>query len=130
MSILNLALYGVAVERPRIDEDRFPGEESRFRRTKTIAELRNAATAFPSLAAGVSNALEPLFELFYERFGKLTLHDVPFERGEPATDAAVDDFFETIRQLLPEGASGISRTELKRKHPEADCKFKLLLVFI
>ena len=124
MSVLNLALYGVAVERPPIDEEKFPGEESRFKRTKTIAALRSEATAFPALSAGVSGALEPVFEMFYERFGKLTLNDVPFERGEPAADSAVDDLFNTVRSLLPDDASDISRTELKRKHLESNCKFK------
>ena len=124
MSILNLALYGVAVERPPIDEERFPGEESRFRRTKTIAELRSAAAAFPKLKEGVHDAMLPLFELFYQRFEKLSLKDVPFERGEHTSDSDVDDLFSAVRELLADDASSIARTELKRKHLESDCKYK------
>jgi hypothetical protein len=124
MSILNLALYGVAVERPPIDEERFPGEESRFRRTKTIAELRSAAAAFPKLKEGVHDAMLPLFELFYQRFEKLSLKDVPFERGEHTSDSDVDDLFSAVRELLADDASSIARTELKRKHLECVCKYK------
>ena len=124
MSILNLAMYGVAVERPPMDPTKFPGEESRFRRTKTIAELRAAATAFPKLREGLHDSLEPVFELFYERFGQLSLDDIPFERGEHVSDSAVDDLFAALRGLLADDASDITRTDLKRKHLECECKFK------
>jgi hypothetical protein len=126
MSILNLALYGVAVERPRIDVTKFPGEESRFTSTKTIAELRAQAARFPTLSTAVHDTLEPVFELLYERFEKLSLGDVPFKRGGHAPDAAADDLFAAVRDLLADGASEITRTELKRKHLEAECKFKRL----
>jgi len=120
MSILNLGMYGVAVARAKIDEEKFRGEESRFTRTKTISELRSTAKAFPQLREGLNDALKPVFELFYERFEKLSLHGVPFERGENTTDTAVDELFASVRQLLAPDASGIARTELKRKHLEAD----------
>ena len=127
MSILNLALYGVALERPRIDSDKFPGEEARFHTTKTIADLRTQAARFPTLAAGVHDALNPVFECLYQRFEKLRLHDVPFQRGEHASSSDVDGMFECVRDLLAPDASGISRTEFKRKHLDADCQLQTIL---
>lgn len=41
MSILNIGLYNVAIERPRIDQSKFPGMEARFQSCKNMAELRS-----------------------------------------------------------------------------------------
>ena len=124
MSILNLALYGVALERPKIDNEKYRGEEARFKSTKTISDLRTQAERFPDLKDGLHGALEPVFELLYSRFEKLSLGGVPFKRGEHVSSEAVDELFDTVRQLLAADASDITRTDLKRKHLNADCKFK------
>ena len=63
MSILNLGLYNVALERPRIDQSKFPGLEARFQSSKNMAELRAYGLRFPALANGLRDALKPVNEL-------------------------------------------------------------------
>lgn len=47
MSILNLALYGVALERPMISHDSYPGMEERFLSCKTTSDLRATGKRYP-----------------------------------------------------------------------------------
>lgn len=97
MSILNLALYGVAMERPNIDQERFPGMEHRFVASKTTADIRAAGKRFPQLVEGLNQALDPLYDLLYERFEQLQLHQTPFQRGRKVSSVEADVFFQEIK---------------------------------
>ena len=124
MSILNVGMYGVAVARPLIDSEKFPGREQQFRTTKTIAEQRRNGERFSELKEGLEDVLRPVFEMFHQRFEKLTLKGVPFERGELPSEEADAKSFDVIKRLLAPDAQGLKRTDLKRKHLEANFKFK------
>lgn len=100
MSILNLALYGVALERPRIDQVRYPGFEHMFTSSKTTSDIRAAGVRFPQLVCGLNDALEPLYDLLYDRFEQLQLHGVPFRRGVKVTSYAADTFFDEINPTM------------------------------
>jgi len=101
MSILNLGLYGLSLERPRIPQERFPGMEHLFSISKTTADIRAAGTRYPQLVRGLDIALEPLYELLYERFEQLQLKGVLFRRGEKTSTAQADSFFERIKVSHP-----------------------------
>ena len=105
MSILNLGLYNVALERPRIDQSKFPGLEARFQSSKNMAELRAYGLRFPALANGLRDALKPVNELLYQRFERLQLKGVPFLRGETVTAGEADTFFDAIKPLLSAAAA-------------------------
>ena len=122
MSIINLALYGVAIERPKIDEETYPGEEDRFRRTKTIAELRKTGDRFPSMVKGFNEAVQPLFDVLMQRFVQLSLKGEKFSRGETVSSERVDDFFNSVKPMLSDPT--VKRGEVKRKHVTADCEYK------
>ena len=53
MSIPNVGIYGVAVARPLIDSEKYPGREQQFRTTKTIAEQRRNGERFSELKEGL-----------------------------------------------------------------------------
>lgn len=97
MSILNLALYGVAMERPRICHDDYPGMEERFISSKTTADLRAVGTRYPDFKDGLDAALTPLYEMLYQRFEQLDLKGTPIKRGKKASCMEADKFFDTIK---------------------------------
>lgn len=97
MSILNLGLYGVAMERPRIKEDQYPGMEHLFVSCKSTGDIRAAGKRFPRLVHGLDNALQPLYNMLYERFEQLDLKGIPFQRGHKATRTEADAFFNEIK---------------------------------
>ena len=116
MSILNLGLYNVAAERPLIDQTDFPGMEARFRSLKNMADLRAYGKRYPLLAEGLHRALEPVMNLFYDRFERLQLKGQGFLRGEGVTEQEADAFFETIKQLLSPAEQRLQRGDIKRQH--------------
>ena len=124
MSILNMGLYGVSVARPQIDSEKFPGREQQFRATKTIAEQRRNGERFQEPKDGLEDALRPVFEMLLARFEKLPLKDEPFERGELPSEADEAKSFDVIKRLLAADAQTLTRSELKRKHLDANCRFK------
>ena len=81
MCILNLALYNVAMKRPRISQDEFPGMEHRFRSCKGYTELRAYGARYPQMVTGLHKAVEPMLDLLSQRFERLKLKGVPFLRG-------------------------------------------------
>lgn len=97
MSILNLALYGVAMERPLISADKYPGMEHLFTSSKTTADIRAAGKRFPALESGLTEALDPLNEILYERFEQLQLHGIPIKRGVKVSSSGADTFFGEIK---------------------------------
>lgn len=105
MSILNLALYGVAMERPLINAQKYPGMEHRFTASKTTADIRAAGKRFPLLVAGLDEALDPLYELLYERFEQLQLKGTPFKRGVKVTSFEADAFFNQIKVCVMSAAT-------------------------
>lgn len=97
MSILNLALYGVAMERPIINHDQFPGMEERFLSCKTTSDLRATGKRFPEFVEGLDKALDPLYEMLYRRFEQLDLKGQPIQRGPKVSSANADAFFHSIK---------------------------------
>ena len=81
-----------------------------------MIELRAAGARYPMLVKGLQKALKPLNELLYERFERLKLKEVPFQRGETVSTADSDDFFDTIKPLLANSEQSLKRGDIKRAH--------------
>lgn len=101
MSILNLGLYGVALERPLINHAAYPGMEERFNSLKTTAELRAAGKRYPDFINGLDDALQPMYELLYKRFERLDLKGTPIQRGYKVSSVEADVFFDNIKVRKP-----------------------------
>ena len=116
MSIINLALYNLAMERPVISQASAPGMENRFRSCKNMAELRAFGLRFPQMVTGLHEAINPLFDLLHERFNRLKLKGQLFQRGEGVTAAEADSFFDSIKQFLSPTEQTLKRGDIKRRH--------------
>mmetsp|Transcript_8560 Transcript_8560/g.28164 ORF Transcript_8560/g.28164 Transcript_8560/m.28164 type:complete len:314 (-) Transcript_8560:47-988(-) len=119
MSVLNLALYGAALERPPIDECKYPGAEVLFRRSKGVADLRKEGVRHPALVKGHLEAMKPVNDLLLERFTQLALKGWPFQRGPEVSEADADTFFNSkidnfFAEAAPEGLRrrGVTRALL------------------
>lgn len=97
MSILNLALYGVSMERPLIKQEDFPGMEECFVSSKTTSDLRAAGKRYPQLVKGLEEALSPMYDMLYERFEQLDLKGKPIKRGTKVSSEEADVFFDKIK---------------------------------
>lgn len=108
MSILNLALYGVALERPMIDREFYLGMEERFVSCKTTSDLRATGKRFPEFVEGLNDALTPMYDLLYERFEQLDLKGQPIRRGKKVSCEEADEFFNAIKVCAHVCIAGIS----------------------
>jgi hypothetical protein len=113
MSIINLGLYGVALERPPIDKEKYPGMEGLWRKCKGTTELRAAGKRNPALSTGLLEAMEPVNALLLDRFEQLNLKGEHFERGVDVSEADADDFYSALQIVAP-GLS-LSRRSIKRR---------------
>lgn len=90
MSILNLALQGVSLQRDSMDdilEDIFKGKN-------TLEEIRNAVQENKKLGLELRNSIKPVQELLSERTKRLTLNEKNFRIYSPASLISIDKIFE------------------------------------
>ena len=78
MSVLNLALYGFASERPLIDPVLYPGMEAMWRKARTTSEIRAAAERYPMLKEGALAAVGKVHAVLIGRFTKFSLKGIAF----------------------------------------------------
>jgi hypothetical protein len=92
MSILNLALQGVSLQRDPIDdilEDIFKGKN-------TLEDIRNAAQENKKLGLGLRNSIKVVQELLSERTKRLKLNEKNFQIYNPASLLNIDETFEVF----------------------------------
>ena len=90
MSILNLALQGVSLQRDSMDdilEDIFKGKN-------TLEEIRNAAQENKKLGLELRNSIKTVQKLLSERTKRLTLNEKNFQIYAPASLISIDETFE------------------------------------
>lgn len=97
MSILNLALYGVAMERPIICQEESPGMEHLFTSAKTTADVRAAGKRFPALVADLDKAVTPIYDMLHEHSKRLDLKGTEFQHGVKCSATQADAFFNRIK---------------------------------
>jgi hypothetical protein len=96
MSILNLALQGVSLERNRMDEVL----ENILKGKNTLEEIRISAEKNNLLKIGIKESIKPVQDLLNERTKRLTLNKKNFLVKRPAFGIEIDQTFEVIHQLI------------------------------
>ena len=96
MSILNLALQGVALMRESMSYDM----EILFGKASTLEEIRNAAKNSPQLASELQNSITLIQELLITRTEGLCLHNENFICYSPAQESMITDFFNVSIQSV------------------------------
>ena len=97
MSILNLGLQNVSLERKSVSDDC----EQVLKCCNSMAAIRSAAETKASLKSGWSDAIEPVQSVIKNRFSRLKLKGEPFQVMDPVTDQDIDLIKRHLRELFP-----------------------------
>lgn len=92
MSILNLALQGVSLERNTMDEVL----ENNLKGKNTLEEIRTSAEKNNLLKIGIKESIKPVQDLLNERTKRLSLNKRNFIIKRPAFRIEIDQIFEVI----------------------------------
>jgi len=90
MSILNLALQGVSLQRDPMDNI----FENIFKGKNTLEEIRNVAQENQKLGLQLRNSVKVVQELLSERTKRLSLNEKNFQIYTPANLLSIDEMFE------------------------------------
>ena len=90
MSILNLALQGVSLQRDPMDNI----FENIFKGKNTLEEIRNVAQENQKLGLQLRNSVKAVQELLSERTKRLSLNEKNFQIYTPANLLSIDEMFE------------------------------------
>jgi len=90
MSVLNLGLQGVALQRDEMDKEL----ENIFKSLNTLEEIRETASQNLILKNELKTSINKTQTILEERTKYLKLKDNNFECFQPATDSEIDEFFE------------------------------------
>ena len=96
MSILNIGLQNVALERKRVEEI-----EADLKKCSTMEDIRNAAESNTSLRKKWMSSIEECKEKITSRFERLMLKEKPVTVMESLTNAQVQGVKSQIRTLFP-----------------------------
>ena len=97
MSILNLGLQNVSLERSSVADDC----EKVLKNCNSMAAIRSAAETKPSLKAQWTEAVEPVQAVIRNRFARLKLKEVPFQVMDPVSENEIDILKRHLRELFP-----------------------------
>jgi len=92
MSILNLALQGVALKQ----EDMSELSEQAFEKLKTLSEIREGAISNLHLKEELIKSIKITQEFLENRTSRLSLHDLKFKIASPAIETEIDSLFEVF----------------------------------
>ena len=98
MSILNLGLQNVALQRKATDDD----SEAQFKRCNSMADLRELAKKKPQLKNTWLESVESVQSLVRNRFLRLKLKEDPFAALDPILDEGIDELRQQLQQLFPD----------------------------
>lgn len=96
MSILNLALQGVSLQRDPMDDIL----EDILKWKNTLEEIRNAAQENKKLGLELRNSVKAVQELLSERTKRLKLNEKNFQIYNPASIISIDETFEVFLKQL------------------------------
>jgi hypothetical protein len=89
MSILNLGLQGVAIQRDKLS----PEMENIMGNLKTMEDIREAAKQIPNLKPELKASIQNVQKMLDKRTERLILHETYFKTMLPAIEDKVDEFF-------------------------------------
>ena len=120
MSLLNVALYGMALKRTRM-EDSYEGAISRY---SSMSEIRARAKYYKGLKEAFQGSMTAPACLVSKRFSRLRLKEKQFiSKHECTSDAELEDLFEHVKLIDPE--IGITDTT-KKALLKCECLNKFL----
>ena len=94
MSILNLALQNVALQREMMSEDL----EKYASDVSTLSELRGQSTKL-GFRAAYSRSMQPVIDLLNSHFARMKLKETPFSVYTGARETDIQEMFEEILQV-------------------------------
>ena len=95
MSLLNLALQNVAINREAMDEK----YEKKMKNVSSIKQARLVADKDPEFKVSLMSSTRPVITLLKERFSRLIWKEVPIQAHDPCTDAQMEDLLTCLLLL-------------------------------
>ena len=92
MSILNIALQGVAIIRDSLS----PESEILFDKADTLEEIRNKVAQNTNLREDLVSCIKNIQKMLREYTEKLVLNQVSFKTYNPATEEQINLLFEVL----------------------------------
>jgi hypothetical protein len=96
-SVMNLALQSIALERTTME----PQFEKTMRRCETMKSIRDAGQKTNGFRDAVSASLQSTLQTLSDLLGRLSLKGRPCVVGEPASEALIEELWETLTSLDP-----------------------------
>ncbi|VDI69131.1 Hypothetical predicted protein [Mytilus galloprovincialis] len=112
MSILNLALQNVALERKESTEEM----KKILKNCNSMAAVRSLAEKTPEVKTAWIESIEPVASLLRNRFLRLKLKDDPVKAMDPVRDDEIDIMKRHLRALFPD----LNLTKLQKVHTKTD----------
>ena len=95
MSILNLALQNVPLERKEMDKE----FEKVMKNKKNVKAVRDVIKSHPEMKSKVEGSLKPVTDLLDERFQRMKLKERQFKSAAVATDNEMESMFEEVKNV-------------------------------
>ena len=93
MSILNLALQNVSLERQAMSEEC----EKLVHNVKTMKELRSHIVTHPNLGEEIGQSLQTVIDLLNARFQRIKEHQ--FKVGDVASEEEIQSIFDEVHAI-------------------------------
>ena len=111
LSLLNLALQNVSLERQAISEKC----EKLVHNVKTVKELRSHIVTHPNLGEDIGQSLQPVIDLLNARFQQMKLKEHHFKAGDVASEEQIQSVFDEVHAIDPSiSVSDLSQKSLKK----------------
>ena len=123
MSILNLALQNVPLERKEMDKE----SEKVMKNKKNVKAVRDVIKSHPEMKSKVEGSLKPVTDLLDERFQQMKLKERQFKSAAVATDNEMESMFEEFKNvdssIQPDSlrSKGLTKAKDYQAFMEAHC---------
>jgi len=95
MSILNLALQNVSLERKEMDRE----SEKVMKNKNNMKAVRDVIKSHPEMKSKIEDSLKPVTDLLDERFQRMKLKERQFKSDTVATDNEMESMFEEVKTV-------------------------------
>ena len=107
MSILNLALQNVSLERKEMDEE----SEKLMKNKNNMQAVRDVIKSHPALKQKIGDSLKPVTDLLDQQFQRMKLKECQFKAADVATESEMDRMFEEVKIV----DSSLQQDSLRKK---------------
>ena len=95
MSILNLALQNVSLERKLMDEE----SEKLVKNDNSVKAVRETIKGHPEMQQKIDESLKPVLDLLNNRFQRMKLKERQFRAADVATEAEMESVFDEVKTI-------------------------------